>query len=221
MLDRCGPIQGAEELRTRWNRLSPVMKRRFLAIDRTDLAEERTTLAGYRTTMARTRTGLAFTRTGTAFVGLGIALLRQFVPGPWTIFYSALIATGLIMILEGIRWYPAGRQAEVDSHRVVKAIQQKTSIWDVMFHPFAGNLNPEDLPPALSISGTQAPGIWGTTGLALDRTLIAERRNLKARLRTAMARSRDSRRRVPWQWRPRGPSAPQAWRWPAATGRWS
>jgi uncharacterized membrane protein YidH (DUF202 family) len=72
---RTRQVEGADKLRARWNRLSPVMKRRFLAIDRTDMAEERTILANYRTIMSRARTGLAFTRTGIASVGLGIALL--------------------------------------------------------------------------------------------------------------------------------------------------
>jgi hypothetical protein len=35
-----------------------------------------------------------------------------------------------------------------------------------------------------------SPGIWGTTGLALERTLLAERRNVMARFRTNHARSR-------------------------------
>jgi len=73
---RTAPVQGADKLRAKWNRLTPVMRRRFLAIDRTDLAEERTILGYYRTIMARARTGLAFTRTGISFVGFGIALFR-------------------------------------------------------------------------------------------------------------------------------------------------
>jgi hypothetical protein len=48
----------------------------------------------------------------------------------------------------------------------------------------------DDMPPKLMVKGTHAPGIWGTTGLALERTLLAERRNVKSRLRTTMARSR-------------------------------
>ena len=69
---RTGVMQGAAELRTGWENLSPVMRRRYLASDRTDMAEERTSLAGHRTKLARARTGLAFTRTGIAFTGLGI-----------------------------------------------------------------------------------------------------------------------------------------------------
>jgi uncharacterized membrane protein YidH (DUF202 family) len=40
------------------------------------------------------------------------------------------------------------------------------------------------------VKACQSPSIWGTSGLALERTVLAERRNLMARLRTIMARSR-------------------------------
>jgi uncharacterized membrane protein YidH (DUF202 family) len=187
---RTSPVDGAEELRKRWNRLTPIMKRRFFAIDRTDLADERTILANYRTVMARARTGLAFTRTGMAFVGLGIALLRQFAAGPWTLLDGALILTGLTMFLEGFHWYVPGRQAGVECYEALKKATKARSIWDFMFRPFDQDVSLEDLPPLLAIKGSHAPGIWGTTGLALERTLIAERRNVKSRLRTIMARSR-------------------------------
>lgn len=187
-ITRTGVVEGAAELRTGWTRLSPVMKRRFLAIDRTDMAEERTILANYRTIMARARTGLAFTRTGVASIGLGIALLRQFSLGPWAVFDSALIISGTILTLEGFYWFFPGRQAAVDSLRDMKVTERKTSIWDFMFPPFNKRISPSDLPSTLLVQGS--PGIWGTTGLALERTLIAERRNVKARLRTFMARSR-------------------------------
>jgi hypothetical protein len=94
VLARTQAVKGADRLRARWTTLSPVMKRRFLAIDRTDMAEERTILANYRTIMGRARTGLAFSRTGIAFIGLGIALLRQFPAGPWVSFDGALILLG-------------------------------------------------------------------------------------------------------------------------------
>lgn len=187
VLTRSEPIKGAEQLRTRWNRLSPVMRRRFFAIDRTDLAEERTFLAAYRTKMARARTGLAFTRTGNSFAGLGILLIRQFPPGLWTIFYAGMILTGLAMFLEGARWYFPGRRAGLESSKTIRQIEESTSIWDFMFRAFS---RLDDMPPKLMVKGTHAPGIWGTTGLALERTLLAERRNVKSRLRTTMARSR-------------------------------
>jgi uncharacterized membrane protein YidH (DUF202 family) len=187
VLTRSEPVQGAEQLRNRWNRLSPVTRRRFLAIDRTDLAEERTFLSVYRTKMARARTGLAFTRTGISFVGLGVLLIRQFPPGPWSLFYSGLILAGMVMLMEGGRWYFPGRRAGHESIRTIRQIEESTSIWDFMFRAFS---RIDDLPPKLAIKGTYAPGIWGTTGLALERTLLAERRNVKSRLRTTMARAR-------------------------------
>jgi uncharacterized membrane protein YidH (DUF202 family) len=187
---RTEPITGAEELRTKWARLTTVMKRRFLASDRTDLAEERTVLASYRTVMARSRTGLAFTRTGVSFIGLGVALLRQFPGGLWVLFFGFLILLGLVMVAEGLHWYFPARQASKESVDAVKKVEMKASIWDFMFRRFGKQLSPDDLPPTLVIKGSHAPGIWGTTGLALERTLIAERRNVKSRLRMIMARSR-------------------------------
>jgi len=185
---RTRAVEGAEQLRARWTRLSPVMKRRFLAIDRTDMAEERTILAKYRTIMARARTGLAFTRNGIAFIGLGIALMRQFPFGPWALFDSALLLVGTLLTFEGFYWSFPGRKAVVESLKEMKITEKRSSIWDFMFPPFNKRISPSDLPSTLFVQGS--PGIWGTTGLALERTLIAERRNVKARLRTIMARSR-------------------------------
>lgn len=188
---RSEPVKGAEKLRSRWNRLSPVTKKRFLAIDRTDLADERTILANYRTLMAHTRTGLAFTRTGNAFLGLGIGLLRHFHTGPWSILDGLLIAMGLIISIEGLHWYLPGWSAGRASFIAVKKTARRRTLWDSIFHPFENKtLSPDDLPPTLNIKDTYTPGILGTTGLALERTIIAERRNIKARLRTVMARSR-------------------------------
>ena len=187
---RQGPIDGAEELRLGWNRLSPVMKRRFLANDRTDFAEERTILSAYRTAMGRARTGLAFTRTGMSLTGIGIALFRQFPLSGWVVFHGALIVVGTIMTLEGFHWYVPGRLAGNAGLRLIKQRQQKTSIWEFMFSPFRSHLSAGELPTTLFIKESHSPGIWGTTGLALERTLIAERRNVKARFRTILARSR-------------------------------
>jgi uncharacterized membrane protein YidH (DUF202 family) len=188
---RTSPVEGADKLRYEWNRLSPVMRRRFLASDRTDFAEERTVFAGYRTIMARARTGLAFTRTGIAFIGLGIALLRQFHEGPWTLFDIALVLTGAMMVIEGFHWYVPGRRAGMEGFESVRKSGDKTSIWDFVFPPvhkaidsgIAGN-------GKLPVKGSHSPGIWATTGLALERTVLAERRNVMAGLRTVMARSR-------------------------------
>jgi uncharacterized membrane protein YidH (DUF202 family) len=188
---RTGPIPGADMLRSNWRALSPVMRRRFLANDRTDFAEERTLLSFYRTLMAKARTGLAFSRTGIAFIGLGIALLRIIERGAWNVFSFGLIFTGGAMVLEGLYWYLPGRRAGKESFRCVKSAGEKTTIWDFVLPPV--HKRPADssfftgLPP---VKASHAPGIWGTTGLALERTVLAERRNVMARLRTVMARSR-------------------------------
>ncbi|MGC2062441.1 MAG: DUF202 domain-containing protein [Thermodesulfovibrionales bacterium] len=188
---RTGPAKGAEELRDHWGNLTPVMRRRFLAGDRTDMAEERTTLACYRTMMARARTGLAFTRTGVAFIGLGIAFIRQFGTGPWIFFDAAFILLGLAMTLEGFYWYLPGRSAGTEGLESVRNIEAKTRIWDFVFPPVhemsaEGQVKKGRLP----VRPSHAPGIWATTGLALERTVLADRRNVMARLRTIMARSR-------------------------------
>lgn len=188
---RTSEVEGADKLRTEWNRLSPVMRRRFLASDRTDFAEERTVLAGYRTVMARARTGLAFTRTGIAFAGLGIGLLRQFREGPWTAFDITLIVIGALMVIEGFHWYIPGRRAGMDGFESVKKSGEKISIWDFVFpslHKISNSQNTGN--GKLPLKASYAPGVWATTGLALERTVLAERRNVMARLRTVMARSR-------------------------------
>ncbi len=188
---RTGTVPGADILRSNWTSLSPVMRRRFFANDRTDFAEERTLLSYYRTLMAKARTGLAFSRTGIAFIGLGIALLRVIERGAWDIFSYGLIATGSMMVIEGLFWYLPGRRAGKESFREVKAVGEKATIWDFVLPPV--HEKPSDssfftgLPP---VRASHSPGIWGTTGLALERTVLAERRNVMARLRTIMARSR-------------------------------
>ena len=191
VFNRSTGVPGSESLRRTWSSLSPVMRRRFLASDRTDLAEERTVLACYRTAMARARTGLSFTRTGIAFVGLGVALLRQFHDGLWTVMDGGLIVLGVLNILEGFSWYVPGRRAGAESSRAVKKSQDKPGIWDAAFPPFFKRPGfgavMASHPP---VKGFASPGIWATTGLALERTLLAERRNVMARLRTVMARSR-------------------------------
>ena len=188
---RTGPVPGADSLRGNWKSLSPAMRRRFFANDRTDFAEERTLLSYYRTLMAKARTGLAFSRTGIAFIGLGIALLRVIERGAWDIFSYGLIVTGGSMVLEGLFWYLPGRRAGKESFREVKAAGEKTTIWDSVLPPVhkrpSGSSFLAGLPP---VRAGHSPGIWGTTGLALERTLLAERRNVMARLRTVMARSR-------------------------------
>ena len=189
---RSAAVPGASELRSGWNGLSPVMRRRFLANDRTDLAEERTMLAGVRTRMARARTGLAFTRTGIAFIGLGIALLRfDKLHGLfWTGFEAALVLLGAMAILEGFWWYLPGRAAGAAGLASVRTSADRPNIWESLFPPAHERPEGSGLSCRPRMTATQAPGIWATTGLALERTVLAERRNVMARLRTIMARSR-------------------------------
>ncbi len=188
-LARTEPVEKASGLRTGWSSLSPVMRRRFLASDRTDFAEERTVLACFRTKMARARTGLAFTRTGVAFAGLGIAMLRQFHAGPWTVFDTSLIIIGVLMACEGLYWYLPGRRAGREGQVSVSRSQEQKTIWDLAFPPVVHEPPAGQVPPP-HVRPSHAPGIWATTGLALERTVLADRRNVMARLRTVMARSR-------------------------------
>ena len=189
VFSRSAAVAGAEGLRTSWSSLSPVMRRRFLASDRTDFAEERTLLACFRTEMARARTGLAFTRTGTAFIGLGMAFLRQLSGGPWMILDACLLLIGSAMALEGFFWYIPGRHAGNEGLKAVRKITDRENIWDFVFPPSRKGANPH-LPASSLLRKAGLPGIWATTGLALERTVLAERRNVMARFRTVMARSR-------------------------------
>ena len=182
---RSGTLTGAVDQRRGWRRLSPVMRRRFLASDRTDLAEGRTVNASLRTTMAQARTGLAFARTGVAFGGLGLGLLKKFPSVSWSYFDFFLILAGTVMVLEGFYWYLPGYRAGRDGLRGFITALHEDTIWDEVFPPL--HRLREQAPP---VSAAQAPGIWGTTGLALERTVLAERRNLMSRLRTVMAYSR-------------------------------
>ena len=190
---RSEQVESSESLRAGWQDLSPVMRRRFLASDRTDYAEERTLLACFRTRMARARTGLAFGRTGIALVGLGIALLRlgQFRTPFWTLFDAGLILLGIAQLAEGLFWYLPGRRAGIEGLTSIQRTGDRPTIWGSLFPPAHGR--PEaasGVSCRLPLTQSQSPGIWATTGLALERTVLAERRNVMARLRTIMARSR-------------------------------
>jgi len=190
VFSRTREMDGARELRADWENLTPVMRRRFLASDRTDMAEERTSLAGQRTRLARARTGLAFARTGIAFSGLGVGLLRQFTADRWTIFDISLILVGVLMSAEGFHWYFGGRRAGLEGYRSVLDVLNRETIWDLLFppgHKRSGRSKEKAGPP---VTATQLPGIWATTGLALERTVLADRRGVMARLRTVMAVSR-------------------------------
>ncbi len=190
VIERSATVPGAEELREGWETLSPVMRRRFLASDRTDLAEERTSLAGYRTVVSKARTGLAFTRTGVAFSGLGIGLIRSFHESRWTAFDISLIVVGVVMIIEGFHWYYRRRSTWLTGVKCAVTRNLRDSIWDLTFplgHRRNGRKKDKDCPP---VRATDLPGIWATTGVALERTVLAERRNVMSRLRTVMAHSR-------------------------------
>jgi uncharacterized membrane protein YidH (DUF202 family) len=193
IITRTGEVKGAGEQRADWENLSPVMRRRFLASDRTDMAEERTSLAGHRTKLARARTGLAFTRTGIAFSGLGIALVRQFEAkrwSAWSVLDVALIVAGILMSAEGFYWYFGGRRSGIEGFRSVMAGLNRETIWDLVFplgHKRSGPGKDRQGPP---VTANQKPGIWATTGHALERTVLADRRGVMARLRTVMAVSR-------------------------------
>lgn len=187
---RSGPVPGAAELRQNWSSLSPVMRRRFLACDRTDFAEERTNLACLRTRMAKVRTGLAFVRTGNALIGFGFGLMRQFPSGAWHTFDIGLVVIGGAMVAEGFFWYLRGRPSGERSRASVQRGNAMVTLWDFFIpHHFPEPERTQNLIP-LPVSRTQSPGIWATTGLALERTMLAERRNVMARLRTTMARAR-------------------------------
>ncbi len=80
-------------------------ERTHLARERNVLAAQRTIAAAYRTLYARGRTGLAFIRTGVAFAGLGIGLVRYFGPSLFTTLDAGLIVVGLLMAVDGGRWY--------------------------------------------------------------------------------------------------------------------
>ncbi|MFZ5762294.1 MAG: DUF202 domain-containing protein [Thermodesulfobacteriota bacterium] len=187
---RSAVVPGATALRAAWTSMSPVMRRRYLASDRTDLAEERTVLACYRTRMAKVRTGLAFTRTGFAFVSLGLGLLRQFHASRWLLFDLVLIGIGGLMALEGFLWYARGRKAGVEGLASVRDKAKESTIWDYFFPHRHARPGAEVNPMVLPVKSSHAPGIWATTGVALERTVLAERRNVMARLRTLMARAR-------------------------------
>jgi uncharacterized membrane protein YidH (DUF202 family) len=187
---RSAPITGAAELRANWGNLSPIARRRFLACDRADMAEERTEHSCLRTAMARARTGLSFTRTGVTLIGLGVALLLQFPVGPWTMFDWTLIILGVGAALEGFHWYFPGRRAGSEGERSIRSAERAVNIWDLFFPPVHAVPSPASGEIPTHLRRPSRPGIWGTTGLALERTVLAERRCVMARLRTVMARSR-------------------------------
>lgn len=189
LFSRTRLVKSAEALREAWDALSPVERRRFLANDRTTMAEERTILAYLRTLMAKARTGLAFARTGVVFAGIGIGFIRKFPPGPWTPFDWSLIIIGAIMLLEGFYWYWPGRKAGHEAREVVVKAQGRKGLWDKIF-PSRCLYAAEQDPLAEANAPQAKPGVWATTGLALERTTLADKRNAMSHLRTVLARGR-------------------------------
>ncbi len=186
---RSPTLVSATPLRQNWDALSPVERRRFLANDRTNLAEERTILAYLRVMMAKARTGLAFGRTGVAFAGIGIGFVRKFPPGPWSVFDWSLILIGFFMVVEGFLWYRPGRHAANSALEAVRQNWEKIGPWDTIFPSYC--LYTRNLDPMVEVHAPEAlPGVYATTGLALERTTLADKRNAMSRLRTIMARSR-------------------------------
>ena len=182
-------VESAQALRQAWDALSSVERRRFLANDRTTLAEERTILAYLRTLMAKARTGLAFTRTGVVFAGIGIGFIRKFPPGPWSVFDWTLIVIGALMLLEGFYWYWPGRRAGHEAREVVARANGRKGLWDIIFPSrclYAAGL--DFLREAYAPQAR--PGVFATTGLALERTTLADKRNAMSHLRTVLARGR-------------------------------
>ncbi|MBU2755152.1 hypothetical protein HFU84_09320 [Acidithiobacillus sp. CV18-2] len=186
---RSAIVPGSTALRQNWDALSPVERRRFLANDRTNLAEERTILAYLRVMMAKARTGLAFARTGVAFAGVGIGFIRKFPAGPWSIFDWSLVVIGVLMLIEGFLWYGPGRRAANKALAAVAEKRDVAGLWDTIFPSLC--LYAQGIDPVAEANSPQAqPGVFATTGLALERTTLADKRNTMSRLRTIMARAR-------------------------------
>ncbi len=97
---------------------SPASRERtHLARERNVLAAQRTVAACYRTIYARARTGLAFMRTGVAFASVGFGLMHYFSLGLLSVFDSLLIASGILMAIDGILWYLPVRKEQAEIPR--------------------------------------------------------------------------------------------------------
>jgi len=190
VIRRSAPVPGAQELARDHDRLSPVMRRRFLALERTELALERTRLAFFRTIMAKSRTGMALVRTGIALAGIGMAFQKRIHNGSSDILGFGLMAVGIVLTAEGLSWYLSGRKSGHMSQSESEKAGEKAAGWDMLFPPAGIGGAEEHYRCVPVIMAGSSPGIWGTTGLALERTLLAERRNVMARFRTSHARSR-------------------------------
>ncbi|MDA8387790.1 MAG: hypothetical protein M0Z58_03865 [Nitrospiraceae bacterium] len=97
--------------------LAPVpasKERTHLARERNMLAAQRTIAGCHRTIYARARTGLSFIRTGIAFMSVGLAMRKLLGPGPFAFLDFVLMAAGLLMTIDGLRWYLPAREVGFD-----------------------------------------------------------------------------------------------------------
>lgn len=102
---------------------SPASRERtHLARERNVLAAQRTIAACYRTIYARARTGLALTRTGVSFASFGIGFIGYFGLGIDTLFDAMLIVIGLLMTIDGLRWYLPIRKEQAELPRTRSAV---------------------------------------------------------------------------------------------------
>jgi hypothetical protein len=67
-------------------------------------------LSCYRTSLAKGRTGLAFLRTGISFIAISLVLFRVFGVGYLTIVEGLLFAIGVMMTIDGMKWYQPSRR---------------------------------------------------------------------------------------------------------------
>ena len=165
-----------------------------LAKVRTFLAETRSTLAYYRTALAKGRTGLAFLRTGLSFIAIAIVLFRIFGVGYLTIAEGLLFATGVVMTIDGMKWYlPARSLARTPLACTPTEPTGGTTVLEVS--------DPGDAPVFTRsrevVGAEKLRKNWNNLSpvtrrrfLASDRTDFAEERTILACYRTLMARAR-------------------------------
>ncbi len=97
---------------------SPASKERtHLARERNVLAAGRTVDACFRTVYARARTGLAFIRTGVTFTSIGLGLAAYYGLSARSVLDLAIIASGALLIADGVRWYMPVRREQAGLSR--------------------------------------------------------------------------------------------------------
>lgn len=95
----------------------PSRERTHLARERNVLAGQRTIAACHRAIYSRGRTGLGLIRTGVSFASLGLGLLHYFGPSLLTVIDLALVAAGVLMVIDGARWHLPVRAEHPDLPR--------------------------------------------------------------------------------------------------------